>query len=63
MLTLSQFWMSAVATTMPVPCGAFMPVFLIGEPPSVFGGPAASTQAPERPCDPQEQHLADWLEK
>lgn len=23
--------MSAVATTMPVPCGAFMPVFLIGE--------------------------------
>ncbi|KAI2667446.1 Chloride channel protein 2 [Labeo rohita] len=25
-----QFWMSAVATTMPVPCGAFMPVFLIG---------------------------------
>ncbi|KTG41325.1 hypothetical protein cypCar_00021152 [Cyprinus carpio] len=24
------FWMSAVATTMPVPCGAFMPVFLIG---------------------------------
>lgn len=28
---LFQFWMSAVATTMPVPCGAFMPVFLIGE--------------------------------
>uniref|UniRef100_A0A8C2EN43 Chloride channel protein 2 n=1 Tax=Cyprinus carpio TaxID=7962 RepID=A0A8C2EN43_CYPCA len=25
-----KFWMSAVATTMPVPCGAFMPVFLIG---------------------------------
>ncbi|XP_057713248.1 chloride channel protein 2a isoform X1 [Corythoichthys intestinalis] len=25
-----RFWMSAVATTMPVPCGAFMPVFLIG---------------------------------
>lgn len=24
-----KFWMSAVATTMPVPCGAFMPVFLI----------------------------------
>lgn len=24
--------MSAVSTTMPVPCGAFMPVFLIGEP-------------------------------
>uniref|UniRef100_A0A8C7ZSD0 Chloride channel protein 2 n=1 Tax=Oryzias sinensis TaxID=183150 RepID=A0A8C7ZSD0_9TELE len=28
---LMKFWMSAVATTMPVPCGAFMPVFLIGE--------------------------------
>uniref|UniRef100_A0A8D3D043 Chloride channel, voltage-sensitive 2a n=1 Tax=Scophthalmus maximus TaxID=52904 RepID=A0A8D3D043_SCOMX len=27
---LMKFWMSAVATTMPVPCGAFMPVFLIG---------------------------------
>uniref|UniRef100_A0A8C1FH07 Chloride channel protein 2 n=1 Tax=Cyprinus carpio carpio TaxID=630221 RepID=A0A8C1FH07_CYPCA len=25
-----KFWMSALATTMPVPCGAFMPVFLIG---------------------------------
>ncbi|XP_034038564.1 chloride channel protein 2a isoform X2 [Thalassophryne amazonica] len=25
-----KFWMSAVATTLPVPCGAFMPVFLIG---------------------------------
>jgi len=29
--SLFQFWMSAVATTMPVPCGAFMPVFLIGK--------------------------------
>lgn len=26
----SQFWMSALATTIPVPCGAFMPVFVIG---------------------------------
>ena len=31
LFSLSQFWMSAVATTMPVPCGAFMPVFLIGD--------------------------------
>lgn len=37
-----QFWMSAVATTLPVPCGAFMPVFLIGKysplPPLFWGG-------------------------
>uniref|UniRef100_A0A7N8WXL9 Chloride channel protein 2 n=1 Tax=Mastacembelus armatus TaxID=205130 RepID=A0A7N8WXL9_9TELE len=26
-----KFWMSALATTMPVPCGAFMPVFVIGK--------------------------------
>uniref|UniRef100_A0A8C6NZ43 Chloride channel, voltage-sensitive 1a n=1 Tax=Nothobranchius furzeri TaxID=105023 RepID=A0A8C6NZ43_NOTFU len=25
-----QFWMSAVATTMPIPSGAFMPVFILG---------------------------------
>ncbi|XP_026137396.1 chloride channel protein 2-like isoform X2 [Carassius auratus] len=25
-----KFWMSALATTLPVPCGAFMPVFVIG---------------------------------
>ncbi|XP_037331938.1 chloride channel protein 2-like isoform X2 [Pungitius pungitius] len=25
-----KFWMSALATTIPVPCGAFMPVFVIG---------------------------------
>uniref|UniRef100_A0A8C1WTM3 Chloride channel, voltage-sensitive 2b n=1 Tax=Cyprinus carpio TaxID=7962 RepID=A0A8C1WTM3_CYPCA len=25
------FWMSALATTLPVPCGAFMPVFVIGK--------------------------------
>uniref|UniRef100_A0AAQ4QQU5 Chloride channel 2c n=1 Tax=Gasterosteus aculeatus aculeatus TaxID=481459 RepID=A0AAQ4QQU5_GASAC len=25
-----KFWMSALAITMPVPCGAFMPVFLLG---------------------------------
>uniref|UniRef100_A0A3P8R0Z0 Chloride channel protein n=1 Tax=Astatotilapia calliptera TaxID=8154 RepID=A0A3P8R0Z0_ASTCA len=30
LFTVMKFWMSAVATTMPVPCGAFMPVFLIG---------------------------------
>uniref|UniRef100_A0A3B4ZPU6 Chloride channel protein 2 n=1 Tax=Stegastes partitus TaxID=144197 RepID=A0A3B4ZPU6_9TELE len=29
---IMKFWMSAVATTMPVPCGAFMPVFLIAAP-------------------------------
>uniref|UniRef100_A0A452TG20 Chloride channel protein 2 n=1 Tax=Ursus maritimus TaxID=29073 RepID=A0A452TG20_URSMA len=28
---LMKFWMSALATTIPVPCGAFMPVFVIGE--------------------------------
>uniref|UniRef100_A0A8C4QMA1 Chloride channel, voltage-sensitive 1b n=1 Tax=Eptatretus burgeri TaxID=7764 RepID=A0A8C4QMA1_EPTBU len=27
---LMKFWMSALATTMPVPCGSFMPVFVIG---------------------------------
>ncbi|XP_073445326.1 chloride channel protein 2 isoform X3 [Dendrobates tinctorius] len=27
---LMKFWMSALATTLPVPCGAFMPVFVIG---------------------------------
>ncbi|KAF3827374.1 hypothetical protein GH733_002860 [Mirounga leonina] len=27
---LTLFWMSALATTIPVPCGAFMPVFVIG---------------------------------
>uniref|UniRef100_A0A7N6FI51 Chloride channel 2c n=1 Tax=Anabas testudineus TaxID=64144 RepID=A0A7N6FI51_ANATE len=27
---IMKFWMSALATTLPVPCGAFMPVFLIG---------------------------------
>ncbi|KAK2505264.1 hypothetical protein MC885_020464 [Smutsia gigantea] len=26
----ANFWMSALATTIPVPCGAFMPVFVIG---------------------------------
>ncbi|XP_004406812.1 PREDICTED: chloride channel protein 2 isoform X3 [Odobenus rosmarus divergens] len=26
---LMKFWMSALATTIPVPCGAFMPVFVI----------------------------------
>nr|XP_012623552.1 chloride channel protein 1 isoform X2 [Microcebus murinus] len=25
-----KFWMSIVATTMPIPCGGFMPVFVIG---------------------------------
>ncbi|XP_069474889.1 chloride channel protein 2 isoform X2 [Ambystoma mexicanum] len=27
---LMKFWMSALVTTIPVPCGAFMPVFVIG---------------------------------
>lgn len=26
-----QFWMSAVSTTMPIPSGAFMPVFILGK--------------------------------
>ncbi|NWW48015.1 CLCN1 protein, partial [Pedionomus torquatus] len=25
-----KFWMSVIATTMPIPCGGFMPVFVIG---------------------------------
>ncbi|NXG71428.1 CLCN1 protein, partial [Baryphthengus martii] len=27
---LMKFWMSVIATTMPIPCGAFMPVFVLG---------------------------------
>ncbi|XP_007522377.1 chloride channel protein 1 [Erinaceus europaeus] len=27
---LMKFWMSIVATTMPIPCGGFMPVFVLG---------------------------------
>uniref|UniRef100_A0A096LXT4 Chloride voltage-gated channel 2 n=1 Tax=Poecilia formosa TaxID=48698 RepID=A0A096LXT4_POEFO len=27
---IMRYWMSALATTIPVPCGAFMPVFVIG---------------------------------
>ncbi|XP_040452258.1 chloride channel protein 1 [Falco naumanni] len=27
---LVKFWMSVVATTMPIPCGGFMPVFVLG---------------------------------
>lgn len=30
-LFLPQFWMSIVATTMPIPCGGFMPVFVLGK--------------------------------
>lgn len=30
-MSAPQFWMSALATTIPVPCGAFMPVFVIGK--------------------------------
>ncbi|XP_062417610.1 chloride channel protein 2-like [Pungitius pungitius] len=30
LFTFMKFWMSALATTMPVPCGAFMPVFVVG---------------------------------
>lgn len=29
-LSVTQFWMSAVSTTMPIPSGAFMPVFILG---------------------------------
>ncbi|XP_062336782.1 chloride channel protein 2a isoform X2 [Osmerus eperlanus] len=39
---IMKFWMSAVATTMPVPCGAFMPVFLIG---AAFGRLVGETMA------------------
>ncbi|KAM8982581.1 chloride channel protein 1 isoform 3-T3 [Sarcophilus harrisii] len=28
---IMKFWMSIVATTMPIPCGGFMPVFVLGE--------------------------------
>lgn len=28
--SVTQFWMSAVSTTMPIPSGAFMPVFILG---------------------------------
>ncbi|KAK9407904.1 chloride channel protein 1 [Crotalus adamanteus] len=27
---LMKFWMSVIATTMPIPCGGFMPVFVLG---------------------------------
>ncbi|XP_049680330.1 chloride channel protein 1 [Accipiter gentilis] len=27
---LMKFWMAVIATTMPIPCGGFMPVFVIG---------------------------------
>ena len=30
MIFLFQFWMSAMATSLPVPAGNFMPVFTIG---------------------------------
>uniref|UniRef100_A0A672T8H7 Chloride voltage-gated channel 1 n=1 Tax=Sinocyclocheilus grahami TaxID=75366 RepID=A0A672T8H7_SINGR len=33
LLFISQFWMSAVSTTMPIPSGAFMPVFVLGRSP------------------------------
>ncbi|KAI1883078.1 hypothetical protein AGOR_G00241540 [Albula goreensis] len=39
---IMKFWMSALATTMPVPCGAFMPVFLIG---AAFGRLVGETMA------------------
>uniref|UniRef100_A0AAZ3P0X4 Chloride channel protein n=1 Tax=Oncorhynchus tshawytscha TaxID=74940 RepID=A0AAZ3P0X4_ONCTS len=31
LFVVMKFWMSALAMTMPVPCGAFMPVFVIGK--------------------------------
>uniref|UniRef100_A0A673IMT9 Chloride channel, voltage-sensitive 1a n=1 Tax=Sinocyclocheilus rhinocerous TaxID=307959 RepID=A0A673IMT9_9TELE len=36
LLFISQFWMSAVSTTMPIPSGAFMPVFVLGRSPVLF---------------------------
>uniref|UniRef100_A0A3P9IP86 Chloride channel 2c n=1 Tax=Oryzias latipes TaxID=8090 RepID=A0A3P9IP86_ORYLA len=30
LFVVMKFWMSALATTMPVPCGAFLPTFVIG---------------------------------
>uniref|UniRef100_G3SSN7 Chloride channel protein 2 n=1 Tax=Loxodonta africana TaxID=9785 RepID=G3SSN7_LOXAF len=39
---LMKFWMSALATTIPVPCGAFMPVFVIGEFSCPFSQPVPS---------------------
>ncbi|XP_030311926.1 chloride channel protein 2 isoform X3 [Calypte anna] len=39
---LMKFWMSALATTIPVPCGAFMPVFVIG---AAFGRLVGETMA------------------
>lgn len=43
---VSQFWMSAVATTMPIPSGAFMPVFILGEQNTT--GTKTSNETPER---------------
>ncbi|XP_062414516.1 chloride channel protein 1-like [Pungitius pungitius] len=37
-----KFWMSAVATTMPIPSGAFMPVFILG---AAFGRLVGETMA------------------
>ncbi|XP_032824019.2 chloride channel protein 2-like isoform X2 [Petromyzon marinus] len=39
---IMKFWMSALATTMPVPCGSFMPVFVIG---AAFGRLVGETMA------------------
>uniref|UniRef100_A0A8C9Q4N4 Chloride channel protein 2 n=1 Tax=Spermophilus dauricus TaxID=99837 RepID=A0A8C9Q4N4_SPEDA len=46
---LMKFWMSALATTIPVPCGAFMPVFVIGlaAPPGTLEQTATKTELEE----------------
>ncbi|XP_054691863.1 chloride channel protein 2 isoform X3 [Grus americana] len=54
---LMKFWMSALATTIPVPCGAFMPVFVIGESPfRAPGGGEHGSLVPRRHPHRQ-QHL------
>lgn len=61
-----QFWMSALATTIPVPCGAFMPVFVIGESlyPMAEGGsclPWVSPGAPFLISTEAEERARGWV--
>ncbi|VTJ64374.1 Hypothetical predicted protein [Marmota monax] len=61
---LMKFWMSALATTIPVPCGAFMPVFVIGEfatacPPGLH--PPHTLAIPGHPLSVQEWVLVQPL--
>lgn len=51
---LMKFWMSALATTIPVPCGAFMPVFVIVFPYYLFLFLKPSLK---------ERHLGGWWAK